>query len=222
MRHDTFKTSDLRTFKSPSEWNFFLSIIIYIYIYIYIYINHVPTLTHRLEGFQEVYLLGAPAPPMFSGSVSAWCSCTTYAFRKCICLVLLHHLCFQEVYLLGAPAPPVFRKCICLVLLHHLCFPHSPPFPLAVIFGLGEMDDIARSSPENPWQQLSEDRDRAVGCRTRSDFRQGKTFFSSPCPGRLWSTLSLSRSLLSRQRRCGSQDDYSPLTPSVYTLTQQL
>jgi hypothetical protein len=118
----------------------------------------------------------------------------------------------------------VFRKCIWLVLLHHVCFPHSPPFPLAVIFGLGEMDDIARTSPGNPWQQLREDRDRALGCTTRSDFRQGKTFFSSPCPGRLWSTLSLVPSLLFRQRRCGRESRWLLASNSkcLYTYTATL
>ena len=104
--------------------------------------------THRLEGCQELYLFGAPAPGMFSTlfTVPAW-----------------------------------------------------------VIFGVSEMDGTAHTSPGNLWQQLTEDRDRAVGCKTRR-----KTFFSSPCSGCLYSTLSLLRSLLSRQRRCGSQDVYSP------------
>ena len=72
LGHETFKTSELRTFKSPSEWNYFLSITI---------IYYCPPPPHLLEGFQELYLLGAPAQRMFSGTVSAWCSCSTYVFH---------------------------------------------------------------------------------------------------------------------------------------------
>lgn len=135
---------------------------------------------------------------------------------------------FKHYYYLSCPPPlpivlRVFRNCICLVLLHQVCFPHSPPFPLGAIFGLSEMDGAAHTygwhCTHLTWKPIATAQCGswllAVGCKTRCDFRQGKTFFSSPCPGHLWSTLSLLRSLLSRQRRCGSQDVYSPLTPSV-------
>jgi len=128
--------------------------------------------------FKHSYYLSCPPSP------------PTHRFEGC-----------QELYLLGAPAPGMFSTLFTV--------------PSWVIFGLSEMDGTEHTSPANLWQQLSEDRDRDVGCKTRSGFRQRKTFFASPCPGRLQSTLSLLGSLLSRQKRCGSQYVYSSVTPSV-------